>query len=105
MRPTRRQRKLTPLRDDAYRQHWCFLGNERVETCDGLSRSEMTVTLDGEVAQLAGIERATAQVERHPALVAEVRRNAQAGIHFQRSLAFDAHPELRGETLAVVVQH
>jgi hypothetical protein len=61
----------------------------------------MPVTVDQEFTQLA-IAHAHRAVERNPAVVTQISRNAEARIHEQRSLAFDAYPELHRKTFSVV---
>src|SRR6476619_5707019 len=76
-RPPRRI-KLTPLGDEACRQHWWGLGNApRIERGDGTPRREVPIALDRESAQLRDAQPALAKIERHPALVTQVRRNAE----------------------------
>ena len=88
-------------------QQWWASGN--AISCARASRARVA-TRSGDNSRRANSRssrcvHALAKLERHPAVVSEVRGIAEARIHFERALALDAHPELRRESLAVVVQH
>src|SRR5215510_11913811 len=64
----------------------------------------MPVALDEKIADLTIVD-AHRRIESNPSFGPHVRRNPETGVHFEGTLPLDAHPELHGETFAVVVEH
>src|SRR4051812_1458463 len=87
------------------RQQWWALGHTSccVEGGNGATRREMAVTFGQEIRKLAH-RRALADIERDPAVVSLVRRDADARIELERPLPLDADPEISTEPFPVVMQ-